>query len=55
MIGATLTAKQHAGRDGRLPLSIDGCSPPMNSTRPIVSNHKYHYFAYIKSVSIKLI
>ncbi|CAF4236300.1 unnamed protein product [Rotaria sordida] len=38
LIEANLTVKQYAGRDGRLPVSVDRCLPALNKTlQPIVT------------------
>lgn len=41
MTGATLTAKQYKGQDGRLPTSVDRCSLPINVTISNVAQPKY--------------
>ncbi|CAF1339041.1 unnamed protein product [Rotaria sordida] len=38
LIGANLTAKQHIGRNGRLPTSIEGCLSAVNITQPITTS-----------------
>lgn len=51
MTGATLTAKQYKGQDGRLPTSVDRCSLPINVTISNVAQPKPNLLLPLYSIS----